>query len=368
MEHPNLSTNKDIRTEDVFVCLVCGFESKQPLYSNLRDPLYNVSGEWNYVRCSRCKLIFLSPRPTFEDIGKAYTIYPTHHSEVLPRTLLRRWRSYAKGGYLANRFGYTKNVGVVQRLSGWFIHLHPGWSEYINGNVMYLSKSRKGRVLDVGCGAGETLTELRQLGWKAEGVEPDTKAATVARGKGLKVWTGELADQRFPQDRFDAVIISHVIEHVHNPVGLLAECARVLKPGGQLVVATPNAESLGARYFGRHWRVLEPPRHLTVFSQRTLELAAQQANLSVLESKTTVRGADGIFAESRQIRSGNQGQARSGIVREKLLASAYLYGLSVLLKFCPLVGEELLMVSEKAKSSLDLSEHGSGDRREHRHD
>ncbi len=347
MEQPDLPTNKDIRTEEVFACPVCGSESKQLLYSNLRDPLYSVPGEWNYAKCSHCGLMFLSPRPTSEDIGKAYAIYPTHQSDALPNTLLRRLRSYAKSGYLANRFGYSRNVGALQQISGWFIHLHPGWLEYINGNVMYLSNSRKGRILDVGCGAGETLAELHQLGWKTEGVEPDAEAAAVARGKGLRVWTGELMDRGFPQNSFDVVTLSHVIEHVHDPIELLAECARVLKPGGLLVVATPNAESLGARYFGRHWRVLEPPRHLTVFSRQTLERAAKAANLSVLKSTTTVRGADGIFAESRQIQATDLSQKRPGSVKEKLLATAYLYGLSVLLKFRPLLGEELLMVSKK---------------------
>ena len=75
----------------------------------------------------------------------------------------------------------------------------------------------------------------------------------------------------YPADSFDAVIMSHVIEHVPQPRELLAECARLLKLGGRLVMLTPNAESFGLDYYGRCWRGLEPPRHLQIFSQPALE-------------------------------------------------------------------------------------------------
>jgi SAM-dependent methyltransferase len=106
----------------------------------------------------------------------------------------------------------------------------------------------------------------------------------------------------YPADSFDAVIMSHVIEHVPHPRELLTECARVLKPGGRLVMLTPNAESFGLDYYGRCWRGLEPPRHLQIFSQLALEQIAKQAGLNVVGSKSLV--APQILYASQAIKTG----------------------------------------------------------------
>ncbi len=125
-----------------------------------------MPGEWTYKRCLRCTLVFLDPRPTREDVGKAYAVYPTHTSVELPDSLPRRLRSYVRGGYLANKFGYGEGADRLQRLAGWLVHLHPGQREYMNRSIMYLPASCRGRVLDVGSGAGGVLEELRRLGWE----------------------------------------------------------------------------------------------------------------------------------------------------------------------------------------------------------
>ena len=88
--------------------------------------------------------------------------------------------------------------------------------------------------------------------------------ANALRNRDLKVRVGALEDQSYPPDHFDAVVSSHVTEHVHDPVSLLRECRRVLRPGGLLVVVTSNGKSIGSGRFGTDWRVLEPPRHITV--------------------------------------------------------------------------------------------------------
>lgn len=232
------------------------------MYVGLKDRLFGVPGEWSYEECRRCGLVFLDPRPTKQDIGEAYTAsYPTHHSAKLRDNLLRRFRSYVRGGYLAHRFGYLEGVGPLQRLAGRLIYLHPGQRESMNGSIMYLPAEKRGRVLDVGSGAGRTLSELRRLGWQVEGVDLDARAVEAAmRDYGLaSVRVGTLHSLAHSPDSFDAVVMSHVIEHIHAPVELLKECRRILKPGGMLVVATPNAEGLGRRWFGKDWRVLEPP-------------------------------------------------------------------------------------------------------------
>lgn len=337
-------------TEDVDSCPLCGHQGKKLLYEGLGDRLLGVPGSWTYKRCSCCTLIFLDPRPNEKDIGKAYASYPTHSPAPLPPTLLRRLRSYARRGYLADRFGYEDGVGGLQKLAGWLFYLHPGQREYVNGSIMYLPARHRGRVLDVGAGAGEVLSELRRLGWEVEGVDPDAEAAqSTLRNHGLKLRTGTLEEQSYPSDRFDAVVTSHVIEHVHDPVGFLRECRRVLRPGGMLVLATPNAESLGYGFFGADWRVLEPPRHLTIFSRRTLSLLAAEAGFSDARIRTTVRGADGIYMESKKLRTAGASTVGENTIsgKEKMLGQVFLYGEWAIAKIRPRAGEELLMVAAK---------------------
>ena len=95
--------------------------------------------------------------------------------------------------------------------------------------------------------------------------------------------------------------MNHVIEHVLDPVGMLAECCRVLKPGGKLVVVTPNIWSLGRRLFGEHWRGWEVPRHLFLFSPKSLRTCAERAGFVVQNLRTTSKGARFIWAANRLI-------------------------------------------------------------------
>jgi 2-polyprenyl-3-methyl-5-hydroxy-6-metoxy-1,4-benzoquinol methylase len=339
-----------IHSEDVLRCPLCGSESKRELYDGLRDRIWGAPGEWAYKSCRNCGLVFLDPRPTQEDISKAYAVYPTHSSVTLSNNLPRRLRSYLRRGYIAGKFGYTKGVPRLQRLVGRLVYLHPGQREVMNASIMYLSAKHRGRVLDVGAGAGAILNELRNLGWGAEGIDFDAEAVKSAvRTYDLDVKVGTLEDQRYPSGQFDAVVMSHVIEHVHDPVQLLGECWRILKPGGMFVVVTPNAESLGRWYFGVDWTVLEPPRHLTVFSCKTLGRAARQAGIPCADLKTTARGANGIFILSKKLRLSKTATVghQPFSVSEKLMGHAYQYLVSLTLRFMPGAGEELLMIAVK---------------------
>ncbi len=328
-------------------CPLCRSRTRETLYSDVSDPLYGVPGEWSYKRCLDCTLVFLDPRPTEGEIGKAYVVYPTHASEKLPDDPLRRIRSYVAVGYLARKFGYDNETNFLHKLAGSLMYLHPGQREYTNGSIMYLSAARRGKVLDVGAGSGELLAKLRGLKWEVEGIDPDPQAAeSVLRNHGIKIETGTLPDAGYPSDHFDAVTMSHVIEHVHDPVALLKECRRVMKPGGSLIISTPNARSLGHYSFGRYWRSVEPPRHLILFSRKTLLEASRKAGLSPVSTITTVRGADGVFVESRQIER-NRGTEPHTPAHERLAGHLYQYFTAALLRFKPDVGEDLLLVAIK---------------------
>ena len=214
---------------------------------------------------------------------------------------------------------------------------------------LYLSGTRPGRLLDVGCGDGSQLARLAAMGWQVEGQEVDVAAAEQARCRhGLRVHLGALQEIRLPEATFDAVTLSHVIEHVHDPVALLKECHRILKPGGILIAVTPNGNSFLHRRFGACWRGLEPPRHLHLFAPNTLRQIAEQAGFRDCRPWTTAAHAQFLAEASWNIqRAGShQSGARPGVglgIRTLLLQ---FYALAVL-RMRPDSGEECVLKAMK---------------------
>jgi 2-polyprenyl-3-methyl-5-hydroxy-6-metoxy-1,4-benzoquinol methylase len=293
-----------LRSSPVDRCYLCGCEAL-PLYTGLHDRLFGTRGEWNLVQCANaeCRLSWLNPMPLEEDIGHAYALYYTHDDrEQLHATSLQRLYSAAKRGYLGRRYGYYERAqSLATRLAGLLLYLHPGRRAVVDFSVMWLSNRAEARLLDIGCGSGAFLANMQHLGWRVEGVDFDAAAAANAARKHVRVHVGSLADQAFPADSFDAVTMSHFIEHVHDPRALLEECVRILRPGGELVIVTPNTRSHGHATYGRNWMHLDPPRHLHLFDPETLATLACSAGLQVTRKFTSLRDAYGMYLGSRAI-------------------------------------------------------------------
>ncbi|MBI5882742.1 MAG: class I SAM-dependent methyltransferase [Elusimicrobia bacterium] len=126
-----------------------------------------------------------------------------------------------------------------------------------------------GRLLEVGCAAGYFLNAAR-TDFEVFGVEPSRWAAAEAsRRFGVKVHAGTLAEAAFPDAHFDVAAMVDVIEHLADPAAVLAECRRVLRPGGLLYLVTPDIGSLSAKVLRGSWWGLRPA-HLHYFSRKTL--------------------------------------------------------------------------------------------------
>lgn len=142
------------------------------------------------------------------------------------------------------------------------------------------------RWLDIGAGAGSLLRAVTNGGWEAVGTEVAPAAVEALRTAGFDALLGETGDLDLPDQGFDVVSMIEVIEHVHDPDGLLADAARLLRPGGALYLTTPHGRSLSARVLGARWSVIAPPDHLQLFSIGGLRAALARGGLTVRSAAT----------------------------------------------------------------------------------
>lgn len=300
--------NEGVRVRSMENCLPCGRQGRL-LYGALSDQLFSAPGSWNLLKCGGCGHVWLNPQPLREDIGKLYVHYPTHRQErsaVSSLPVKASLRDKVLGSVLAAHLGYPnipssrawERIGKIGRLV-------PLLRDWAGCSVMHLPAALCGRLLDVGCGSGGFIAAMRERGWQVQGVEPDPEAALVARESfGLEVTCGTLEEAALPGASVDAITLHHVIEHVLDPVALLTECCRVLRPRGRLVAVTPNVESLGHRFFKSCWRGLELPRHLHLFSLRSLQTCADRAGLHTESLRSIGRLSREIYIFSHAIRHG----------------------------------------------------------------
>lgn len=222
----------------------------------LYDDRYGYPGEFTLFRCHSCGHSLLDCDMEYGEIGKLYTDY-------YPRKSLN----------IANFKPHVEENGFFY----WFDGLASSTFRWVPKNV---------RVLDVGCGFGESLGYHTARGCEVYGVEVDENIRRVIEKFNYKVHVGLFDDKLYEKNYFDYVTMDQVIEHVSDPILTLRGVTMVLKPGGIAILSTPNARGWGATVFGRRWINWHSPYHLHFFTQDSMQLAAHQAGLELMQVKT----------------------------------------------------------------------------------
>jgi 2-polyprenyl-3-methyl-5-hydroxy-6-metoxy-1,4-benzoquinol methylase len=219
----------------------------QPLFAATDS----VSGEqFEVVRCTACALARTDPQPSSDELDR---YYPSGYHRATKRYRL----GLDRGLWLLHR----ARIRRIERLTG-----------------------GPGQVLDVGCGPGRFLDHMRRRGWETRGTERSADAARQARDVlGLDVRAQELEEVVAEGISYDAVVLWHVAEHVHDPATTLRHIARLLRPGGVLLVAVPNFGSPEAKIGKAGWFHLDVPRHLFHFTPVTLMNLLSDAGLELRE-------------------------------------------------------------------------------------
>jgi 2-polyprenyl-3-methyl-5-hydroxy-6-metoxy-1,4-benzoquinol methylase len=291
-------------------CPVCGSADRAVAYEGLRDKVFFCApGVWTMWRCGGCDVGYLDPRPTVESIGRAYETYYTHDKTppgVVPDGgLLNRLRRIVAHSYLNKRFGYRLRPALP--LAWLALAMRPARALSTAHYYRHLPAPRAGDdfLLDVGCGNGVFLQTARDdLGYEVEGLEIDPRARDVATRRGLKIHSGLMPGSGLTPARYYQVTLSHVLEHMHDPVAALQEVFGLLKAGGRVWIAVPNIAAASLSRFGNNSRLLEPPRHLVMFDEGSLAKLLERVGFSDIRLIRNAGGDDFVFDQSWKIENG----------------------------------------------------------------
>jgi 2-polyprenyl-3-methyl-5-hydroxy-6-metoxy-1,4-benzoquinol methylase len=171
-----------------------------------------------------------------------------------------------------------------------------GWGAWLNGDrsAVYHWVPPQVRILDIGCGFGQTLGYHQGRGCEVYGVEADENIKRVVEKFGFNVHVGLFDANRYQPAYFDYVTMDQVIEHVDDPATVLKGIARILKPDGVAILSTPNADGWGLKFFGRKWEHWHIPYHLQIFSKNSLEEYAKEAGFK-LEKTVTITNSRWLY-------------------------------------------------------------------------
>lgn len=299
--------------EAVAACPLCGTPERVLLHAGLSDRVFGVApGTWSLWQCAGCRSAYLDPRPTPATIGTAYAGYYTHSPEDHPvirrKGRIRSWLHDLYNGYQNARYGLDRQPSLAS--GRWLLPLVPSLRAAADAECRHLPRGG-GRLLDVGCGNGGFLWLARQAGWECRGLDFDEGAIAACRARGLDAQVGSVETLAPDEGCYDVITMSHVIEHVHDPVTTLAAVHRLLVPGGMLWLDTPNLDSLGHARFGPAWRDLDPPRHLMLFSQGSLERSLRQTGFQGLRQRWRGMSTFDVYATSEAIEQGRDTSSAS---------------------------------------------------------
>lgn len=235
-------------------CVVCG--------ATARRSVLTLDGEWHVLRCDGCGLRTLDPEPDAERLVEVFD----------------------DGSIYEGAFSLREDILARHALT-----------------LASLEKrAAPGRLLDVGCGPGFLLEAARERGWTAVGIDPSPFSVAHVRGLGFEAYEGLLHEADLAPGSFDAVALLQVVEHVLDPRELIEGCLKLLKPGGALLVATPNPRSLLAAAQRERFNYWIPPVHCVWYTPSALARLLRQAGFSRVETSTwsaRARGQhDGVAA------------------------------------------------------------------------
>lgn len=347
------------RTRQVEQCTICDCRDSTFFFS-APDRLHGIPGEFNYHLCSSCKTVFQNPAVVQDDLALCYPqTYYTHESGEsaaesvsIPELLSSPpagFKNKIRNSIISSIRGESDD-GIVAALGSLLSKFRGVRERAFCGLVMdelLPRSSEQIKALEIGCGGGYLLRNLKLAGWQTEGIEWDERAAeAAAKNSGSPVFTGDVTALNLEAESYSLIVLHHVFEHLTQPVETLREIHRLLKPGGRVVLVYPNPRSLNTKIYESCWYHWDPPRHLVFPSFASMRGLAGKLGFG-LTGRTTSRYAAEGSAQSRQYKKNLQASRSIEIGSWDMLAKS-LQTVLIWLGFN--IGEEIILVLKKRQS------------------
>lgn len=247
------------------VCNLCGASDARVLFRK------NTT---RFLQCRQCGLEWVDPLPDMAKLRELYSSPKYYSTDNISQ--------YGYSDYVRNKHLYVNLFN--RRLD----------------EILRHTDGRRGLLLDVGCATGVLLDLARLRGWEVRGVDVSEYATGIAREYySLDIFTGELAEAAYPDEQFDVVVMDDLIEHVADPLALVQESHRILKPGGLLTLNTPNRAGWWHRLMGRRWFHYRQSEHTHFFSPAVIRELLDRHGYRVLEIYSSSKIIDLNYAFGR---------------------------------------------------------------------
>lgn len=279
---------KDFEIDLNDICPACESKQKKLFLSDVKDYVFESSEDnWSFNHCLDCDSIYMHKRLKKSYINKAYHQYYTH-SKNQPNPIKN----------------FLSNILTM-----------------LNHNFLSdIDRKSAGKILDIGCGNGDLLNKLKDPNWEKTGIEIDENARKEAYNNKIQVIEGGYRVLEDIDEKFDVIIVSHVLEHVYDPKNLIRLAIKALNKDGEIWFQWPNPESELLKVYKHFWRGLEAPRHICLMSKKSftniinsqlfkgkviLKDCSDRYPKSLiymnLSSQSIKKGDKGYFSKSQQI-------------------------------------------------------------------
>lgn len=214
--------------------------------------------DFQIMECPHCGLRFTTPRPNPEVIGKYYQSedYYSHQKN--------------NKGLVPRIYEFVKSFNIKHKAS------------------MAIGGLAPGRLLDIGCGVGDFLVQVKKHGWEVQGIELSDDAKNIAEQRlGFRP-KGPSDYALFEDHSFDVISLWHVLEHIDDLHFQTKEILRLLKPGGRLIIALPNFQSFDCQYYKEKWAAWDVPRHLNHFAPDVLRKMFNSIGFQTIDTQKLI--------------------------------------------------------------------------------
>lgn len=238
-------------------CKICHSKTKL-WYKELFDDRHGYPKKFDIRKCIKCTFAQTSPQLSANKIASIYSKYYP-------------WKAIDVKNIKLKDYKIPPPLTI--------------WRKGLGINSQYRVKPGS-KVLDIGCGLGFSLLELKNNNCDAYGIDPDINALKLAKKFNLKFKKAFIEDNPFPSQKFDYIIANQVLEHTNNPINFLKVIKSRLKDNGEILLSFPNTDSLTRYLFKHNWLHWHIPYHLNFFNRKSVQILVNKSGLKIKSIKT----------------------------------------------------------------------------------